>query len=163
LVNGDFSLEILNGGFDWTHHKTVGVSLALDPSETRSGSRSLRITLDGPGIADSGVSQLVSVEPGTQYEFSAFYKAEEMDGIGGMEFAIQDLYRGNSLFMSEDLGNADFWKKVGGRFVTGADTHTIIVRIVRVPAERPIRGKLWIDGLQLVSGERILSSSKESQ
>ncbi len=59
LINGDFSLELLNGGFDWVHRAVRGVSLALDLTELRSSSRSLRITLDGPGITDAGIVQLV--------------------------------------------------------------------------------------------------------
>jgi tetratricopeptide (TPR) repeat protein len=164
LVNGDFSLEILNGGFDWLHQTTPGVGLALDPSETHSGSRSLRITLDGPGIGDVGIRQLVPVEPNTHYEFSAFYKAQEMDGAGGLEFAIQDLYRETPFFMSDNLGEADFWKKAGGSFTTGPDTHAIVLRIARVPAGSPIRGKLWIDGLQLVGTDDVtLAREKEPQ
>jgi tetratricopeptide (TPR) repeat protein len=161
LVNGDFSLEILNGGFDWLHQKVRGVNLALDPNETHSSSRSLRIVFDGPGIEDAGIRQLVPVEPGTNYEFSGFYKAQDMDGAGGPQLAVQDLYHETAFFMSEELRDADFWKKTGGRFTTGPDTHLIVVRIARVPAGSPIRGKLWIDGLKLVRSEDLPASAKK--
>ena len=150
IVNGDFSLENLNGGFDWMHQQVQGVTLALDPTETNSSSRSLCINLEGPGIADAGIAQRVVVEPNQTYEFSASYKAREMDGAGGMELAIHDAYTGAPLYVSEDLRNADFWKKTGGSFTTGPKTNLVIVHVVRVPAASPIRGKLWIDGLQLV-------------
>jgi tetratricopeptide (TPR) repeat protein len=164
LVNGDFSLEILNGGFDWMHQKTRGVALAVDPNETHSSAHSLRIIFDGPGIEDAGIRQMVPVEPNTPYEFSAFYKAQEMDGAGGAKFALQDLYRETSFFMSDDLQNADFWKKISGSFVTGPDTRLLVLRIARVPAGSPIRGKLWLDGLQLVqSDRRIRSQERKSQ
>jgi tetratricopeptide (TPR) repeat protein len=158
LVNGDFSLEILNGGFDWIHQKTRGVMLALDPNETYSSARSLRVIFDGPGIEDAGIRQMVPVEPNTTYEFSAFYKAMEMDGAGGPRFAVQDLYHETSFFMSEDLQNADFWKKISGSFVTGPETRLIVVRIARVPAGSPIRGKLWLDGLQLTPQDKPLAN-----
>lgn len=151
LVNGDFSLEILDGGFDWLHQKTRGVALALDPNENHSSPRSLRIVFDGPGIEDAGIRQMVAVEPNMPYEFSGFYKASDMDGAGGTKFALQDLYRETTFYMSDELQNADFWKKVGGSFVTGPDTHMLVLRIARVPAGSPIRGKLWIDGLRLVA------------
>ena len=164
LVNGDFSLEILNGGFDWLYQKGHAISLALDPNESHSSSRSLRIIFDGPGIEDAGIRQLVAVEPNTVYEFSAFYKAQEMDGAGGVKFAIQDLYRDTPFFLSEDLRDADFWKRVSGSFTTGPDTQILVVRIARAPAGSPIRGKLWIDGLQLVPGNgSIASAGKEKQ
>jgi len=160
LVNGDFSLDILNGGFDWVHYKTDGVSLALDSSEVHSSSRSLRITFDGPGIRDAGISQIVAVYPNTSYEFSAFYKAADMDGAGGMEFAIQDAHKATSFFASEDLRDADFWKKTGGSFTTGQDTQLVMVRILRVPADSPIRGKLWLDGLKLVQSSTVAYDSQ---
>jgi hypothetical protein len=149
FVNGDFSLDILNGGFEWVHRKADGVSLALDPNEAHSSSRSLRITFDGPGIYDAGISQVIAVDRNTSYDFSAFYKAQDMDGAGGMELALQDAYKQTSFLMSEDLRDADFWKKTGGSFTTGPDTELLIVRVVRVPAGSPIKGKLWIDGLRL--------------
>jgi len=163
LVNGDFSLDILNGGFDWLHQKIRGVSLALDPNETHSGSRSLRIVFDGAGIDDAGIRQIVPVDPNTEYEFSAFFKAQEMDGAGGARFAIQDLYRETTFLMTDELRDADFWKKTGGRFVTSAETHMLVVRIARVPSGSPIRGKLWIDGLQLVPHERGTTAKLERQ
>src|SRR5579872_6059925 len=36
LVNGDFALPVLNGGFDWLYEKSSDVSLALDPVESYS-------------------------------------------------------------------------------------------------------------------------------
>ena len=149
LVNGDFSLDILNGGFDWVHQPVSGVSVALDTSQTHSGARSLRFLLDGAEISDAGIRQVVSVQPNTRYEFTALYKARDMDGAGAMQFAIHDAYRGNPVFISEDLRNADFWKNAGGTFTTPPDTHLIVVHVIRVPAGRPISGKLWIDGLRL--------------
>ena len=163
LVNGDFSLDILNGGFDWVYQKTEGVLLALDPSETHSSARSLRITFDGPGIRDAGISQVIAVEPHTSYEFSAFYKASDMDGAGGMVFAVQDAYKETPLFMSEELRDADFWKKTGGAFTTADDSQLVMVRVVRVPSDSPIRGKLWIDGLQLVQSNVPSNSPKDLQ
>jgi tetratricopeptide (TPR) repeat protein len=161
LVNGDFSLDILNGGFDWSYQKSAAVSLALDPDEGHSGSKSLRILFQGPGIEDAGIRQLISVDPNTRYEFSGYYKAQEMDGAGAPKFAIQDLYDGATFFMSDDLRDTESWTRVNGSFATGPDTHLLVLRIARVPAGRPIRGKLWIDDLKLATDDRIASAAKE--
>lgn len=158
LINGDFSMPVLNGGFDWMHQPVTGVSLALDPNDAHSSSQSLRIIFEGPGIYDAGIRQLVPVEPNTTYEFSGFYKAEDMDGAGGPRFAIQDLYRETHLYMSDDLRNSDFWRKTGGIFTTGPETRLIVLRIARLPEGSPIKGKLWIDGLQLVRSDSAHSS-----
>lgn len=150
LINGDFSLEILEGGFGWLHRSVRGVSLALDPGEGHSSTRSLRITLDGAGINDAGIAQLVPVDPGTNYDLSGFFKAREMDGAGGMELVVNDAYSEKPLLIGEDLRDTDSWRQTGGRFVTGSDTHLIVLRISRVPRGSPIKGRLWIDGLRLV-------------
>lgn len=157
LVNGDFSLPILNNGFDWIYQKSSAVSLALDPDDSQSGSRSIRIVFQGPGIEDAGIRQFVSVNSMTEYAFSGHYKAAGMDGAGAPEFAIQDVYSGAKLFMSDDLRDTDSWKEVNGSFVTGPETHLVVLRVARVPADRPIRGKLWIDSLKIVTADHVAS------
>jgi tetratricopeptide (TPR) repeat protein len=161
VVNGDFSLDILNGGFDWSYQKTSAVSLAIDPLESHSGSRSLRIVFQGQGIEDAGIRQLVSVDPNTTYQFSAYYKAQGMDGAGAPKFAIQNVYSEATLFISDDLRDSELWTRVNGSFITGADTRLVSLRVARVPAGRPIRGKLWIDDLRLVADDHIASAAKE--
>jgi len=157
LVNGDFSHAILNNGFDWVYQKSSAVSLAIDPAESHSGSRSLRVVFQGPGIEDAGIRQLLCVDPNTEYVFSAYYKAAEMDGAGAPEFAIQDVYSGAKLFMSDDLRDSGSWKGINGSFTTGPNAHLLVLRIARVPADRPIRGKLWIAGLKLVAADHVAS------
>jgi hypothetical protein len=163
LVNGDFSLTVLNNGFDWTYQKSPAVSLAIDPGESHSGSQSLRIVFQGVAIEDAGIRHLVPVNPDTEYVFSGYYKAAEMDGAGAPKFAIQDVYSGAKLFMSDDLRDAASWTIVNGSFVAGPETHLIALRVARVPADRPIRGKLWIGDLRLVTADHLASllSTKE--
>jgi hypothetical protein len=163
LVNGDFSLSILNNGFDWTYQKSSAVSLAIEPDTGHIGSQSLRIVFQGPGLEDAGIRQLVSVDPSTGYVFSGYYKTAEMDGAGAPKFEIQDVYSGANLFMSTDLRDAGSWTSVNGSFTTGPETRLIVLRVARVPADRPIRGTLWIDSLKLVTSDHVASvtSSKE--
>src|SRR5208283_4910518 len=75
VVNGDFSLDILNGGFDWTYVNRTGVRPILDSSDFLQGSRSLSLTFEGPGIYDAGIQQLIPVHGTTTYDFSAHYKS----------------------------------------------------------------------------------------
>ena len=90
IVNGDFSLDVLNGGFDWQYQKQPSVTLTLDPSDFHGGTRSLLIAFDGPGVSDAGIHQFIAVQPGTTYEFSAYYKSGDFEGAGGPHFTIQD-------------------------------------------------------------------------
>jgi hypothetical protein len=151
LVNGDFSLPILNGGFDWQYERIPGASLALDPTESHSGRRSLSIVFDSAGLEDAGIRQLVPVEPNTNYEFSAYFKSENLEGAGGPCLVLQDAFSGATYFSSDELKNADFWKEVGGTFTTGPDTRLLVLRVARVPAKKAIRGKLWVDNIRLVN------------
>jgi tetratricopeptide (TPR) repeat protein len=149
VVNGDFSLPVLNGGFDWLYQKSPDVALALDPTESRSGHRSLSIGFDSRGIEDAGIRQLIPVKPNTKYEFSAYFKSQGLEGAGGPRFLLEDRFSRANLFASEELKDADSWKQVGGSFSTGPDTRLLVLRIQRVPPGNAIRGKLWIGDVQL--------------
>jgi tetratricopeptide (TPR) repeat protein len=149
VVNGDFSQPVLNGGFDWRYEKLPDVSLGLDSTESHAGHHSLSIAFDSRGIEDAGIRQLVPVEPKTEYEFSAYFKSEGLEGAGGPRFLLQDQFTGISYFASDELKDADFWKQVSGTFSTGPATKLLVLRIQRVPAGNAIRGKLWIDGVRL--------------
>jgi tetratricopeptide (TPR) repeat protein len=150
IVNGSFSYDTINAGFDWQHQKQAGVQLTLDPSDYHSGPRSLLINFDGPGINDAGIYQFVPVQPSTAYQFSAYYKNGEMDGAGGPHFTIQDMYSQAVYYESDELKEAGFWKSVTGEFTTPADAKLLVVHIRRLPAGSPIRGKLWVDDLRLI-------------
>ena len=150
VVNGDFSLEVLNGGFDWLYQKLPTVTLSLDPTQFHSGHRSLSIVFDGRGVEDAGIWQLIPVGSNASYEFSAYFKSEQIQGAGGPRFVIQDLYNNTVYLASDELKDADFWKQVGGTFTTGPTTKMLVLRVRRVPPRSPIRGRIWIDGVRLI-------------
>ncbi len=149
VVNGDFSLEILNAGFDWTYVPRTGVRPVLDASDFRGGERSLFLSFDGPGISDAGVQQLIPVHGATNYEFSAYFKAAELQGAGGPEIVLRDAYTGARLYASDPLTDSGFWKQVHAQVTTPPSTTLLRLTIERFPAGSPIRGKLWLDGFQL--------------
>ncbi len=149
VVNGAFSLDVLNGGLDWQYGKQDGVALTLDPSDFHAGRRSLMITFDGPGINDAGIYQLIPVQPGTRYEFSAYYKNGELEGAGGPHFTVQDMYNLTVYYDSDELKEAGFWKSVEGEFTTGPDCKLVVLHVRRLPEGSPIRGKLWIDDFHI--------------
>jgi hypothetical protein len=151
IVNGDFNLDVLNGGFDWQYEKQQSVTLMLDPSEFHSGHRSLLITFDGPGVTDAGIRQFIAVQPNTTYDFSAYYKNGEIEGAGGPHFTIQDGFNRDILYDSDELKEAGFWKSANGEFTTGPDTKLLVLHVRRLPEGSPIRGKLWVDDFHLVA------------
>jgi len=151
IVNGDFSLDVLNGGFDWQYQKQSSVTLTLDPSDFHGGRRSLLITFDGPGVTDAGIRQFIAVQPSTLYQFSAYYKNGELEGAGGPHFTLQDVYTQAVLYDSDELKEAGFWKSATGEFTTGADCRLLVLHVRRLPEGSPIRGKLWVDDFRLVA------------
>ena len=150
IVNGDFSLDVLNGGFDWQYRKQPSVALTLDTSDFHAGHRSLSIVFDGPGVDEAGIFQIIAVQPNTTYEFSAYYKNGEIEGAGAPHFALQDLYSTKTFFLSDELKYGSAWRNVAGGFTTDPETQIVILRVVRLPAGSAIRGKLWIDDFRLV-------------
>lgn len=149
IVNNNFNLKVLNAGFDWQYQKQSGVALTLDPSDFHAGRRSLLITFDGPGIVESGIYQLVAVQPNTTYDFSGYYKTGEFEGAGGPHFTIQDMYTQAVYYESEELKDTGFWKSADGEFTTGSDCKLIVLHVRRLPAGSPMRGKLWIGDFHL--------------
>ncbi len=149
VVNGDFSLDILNGGFDWTYVNRTGVRPLLDPSDFRQGHRSLSLTFEGPGINDAGISQMIPVHGATTYDFSAYYKSADFEGAGGPQIVLRDAYTHAPLYASNSLNDADFWKEVHSKVTTPNSTTLLLLSIERFPAGSPIRGKLWLDDFEL--------------
>ena len=149
IVNPNFNMDVLNGGFDWQYRKQSAVSLTLDTNERHDGHRSLAITFDGPGVFDAGIFQVIAVRPSTAYQFSGYYKNGEVDGAGGPCLSLQDLYTGESFFQSRVLKDSSDWNDVAGEFTTGPDTKILVLRVRRIPDGSPIRGKLWIADFRL--------------
>jgi Tetratricopeptide repeat len=162
VVNGDFSLDVLNGGFDWTYVNRTGVRPVLDQSDFSRGPRSLSLTFEGPGINDAGIQQLIPVHGATAYDFSAYYKSEDFEGAGGPQIVLRDAYTGAPLYASDALRDSDFWKEVHSKVTTPSSTTLLVLAIERFPAGSPIRGKLWLDDFELapeISADNISENS----
>jgi hypothetical protein len=109
----------------------------------------LRISFEGGPIEDAGIRQLVPVEPNTNYEFSAYFKGQNLEGAGGPQFVLDDFYSGASYFTSEPLIGGDTWKQVSGSFLTNGQTKLLQMHVKKTPPGTAIRGKLWIDAIRL--------------
>ena len=149
VINPNFSLDVLNNGFDWLYTKSQDVSLAVDPLQTHAGHRSLLIDFDASTLDEAGIKQLIPVRPGTSYDFSAYFKVEDLRGAGGPRFALSDAYANSTIFASDALIGSHAWKQVQGSFTTGPDTKLLALQVQHVPAGDAIRGKLWISDISL--------------
>jgi tetratricopeptide (TPR) repeat protein len=150
IVNGGFEQNLLDGGFDWWYESKPHVSLSIDTNEFHSGTRSLFINFDGQSASEAGISEFIPAKPNTEYEFSAEFKAEELETASGPRFSIADAYTGASYVLTDDVMGTNPWRLQQARFRTGPNTNLVLLKIVRQPAGLLIRGKLWIDDLKLV-------------
>jgi hypothetical protein len=150
VVNGNFSLDVLNGGFDWQYKKQDGVTLTLDPSDFHSGQRSMLISMDGPGITDAGIYEFIPVQPNTTYTFSGYYKIGDLEGAGAPHLTVQDMYSLAVYYDSDEMKESGFWKSVDGEFTTSPDCKLVVLHVRRIPEGSPMKGKLWIDDFHLV-------------
>jgi len=150
IVNGGFEENLLDGGFDWWYEPRPHVILAIDTSEFHSGTRSLSITFDGQSASEAGISQFIPVKPNAAYEFSAEFKAGELETASGPRFAIADAYSSAFYVLTDDVMGTNPWRLQQAKFQTGPNTNLVLLKIVRQPAGPLIRGKLWIDDLRLV-------------
>jgi hypothetical protein len=150
VVNGGFEEKLLNVGFDWRYEDHPHVTLATDGERFHSGRRSFSVTFDGGAVVDSGLTQLIAVDPNTSYKFSAYVRADNVSAAEGPQFVLKDAYTKHSLLLTaETLGTTD-WKNVSGSFQTGPSTNLALLSVMRSPSAGPITGTLWIDDVVLI-------------
>ncbi len=150
IVNGGFTQEILNAGFDWRYRAQPGVTINLDSTDFHSASRALLLTFDGADIADAGLWQLVPVEPNAVYEFTAFVKSEDLSSASGPRLAAYDAYSGTPLLQTDEVMGSRVWQQVTGELRTRSDTRLLAISMVRSQPATRIRGRLWLDDVSLV-------------
>lgn len=150
VTNPGFEHEVLNAGFGWRYHSSPAVTLEIAQADTHAGQRSLAVTFNSQAVQDAGISQLVPVEPGRAYDFSAFVKAAELESASPPRFAIFDAYSGQRLLLTGEVAGTTAWLTLSGSFTAGPDTRLVLLRIVREPGQTRIRGRLWLDDVSVV-------------
>ena len=150
ISNAGFERSILNGGFDWIYKPMEGIDVSVDTAEFHSGSRSLAVSFDTDNLGVTGLKQFVPVEPGSHYTFTAWIRADSIETASGPRFAFSDTRTHQIVFNSDDALGSFPWRSVSGEFNTAPGTNLLELSIVRNPANGRIRGKIWIDDLELV-------------
>lgn len=149
IANGGFDADILNAGFDWQYYRQPAVQLSLDETVFHGGHRALAIAFQGPEVDEVKMFHLLPLTPNTAYDFSGYFRTSDLEGAGGPRIAILDAYTGQTYYTSDTLNNADIWRPVNGSFTTGPEARLAVLKVLRVPEGRPIRGSLWLDDLEL--------------
>jgi len=148
IMDGTFSQEILNSGFDWRYVPKPHIAVTLDRGEFHSGNRSLRLVYsDSDG--DAGIFQYIAVHPDTRYRLSAWVRSEDLETANGPILSALDGY-GNEIYGSteETIGTTP-WHRVEAELHTGPDTKLMILAVLRHPGETRIQGQFWVDEVKL--------------
>jgi hypothetical protein len=147
VVNGSFENKVLSSGFGWRLYPQ-GTTMEPDEDTAKDGHRSLLVTYSVP-VFEAGLSQLVPVEPDTGYTASAWIRTEDLQTANGPRLTVTDGNTGAIVGASEPSSYTTDWRKVELQFHTGRDTKLVAVRLFRDRQDTVIRGRLWIDDVQI--------------
>lgn len=157
MLDGGFEDNLPHGAeavFGWQVKPVPELQVAIDPNEGNSG-RSLRLTFQVRSRLDViNVSQLVVVQPATEYDFECFIKTKDLKS--GATPIIQAIDAVSGLVVastSEAPDGTNHWQRLNLTFKSGDKTQAVIVRISRASCGDnsvcPIYGSVWYDDFNL--------------
>jgi hypothetical protein len=159
IFDGSFEEPIayaLDTVFGWQVKNIPQMQIALDPNKSHSGSRSLRLFFQvRSNIEGINVSQLVPVQPGTDYDFECYVATDKLETGSAPLVQILDANTSHGLFdSSQAAGGTNDWTRINASFKTSDKTEAIIIKIIRGPCPEdipvcPIYGSVWYDDFSL--------------
>jgi tetratricopeptide (TPR) repeat protein len=147
IMDGSFTHEILNSGFDWRYNPNSQIVVALDTSDFYSGGRSLRLSYSGAGD-DAGIFQYIAVRPDSPYLLSAWVKSDDLTTANGPALALVDAYSLDSLGATQETVGTTAWHRIETKLKTRPETQLLQLSIVRHPGNTSIHGNFWVDDIQ---------------
>jgi tetratricopeptide (TPR) repeat protein len=148
IMDGSFTHEILNSGFDWRYNPIPQIAVTLDRSEYHSDSRSLRIVYNATG-SDAGISQYIAVQPNKRYRLSAWVKSDDLKTANGPSLTILNSDDNNVCSSTEETVGTTPWHRVEADLQTGLTTKLLILTVLRRPGDTRIQGTFWVDDVKL--------------
>jgi Flp pilus assembly protein TadD len=142
--------------FGWQLPSVAQVQILVDGTQGHSGSASLKMNFEVRSQLDAiGVSQLVAVEPDTQYDFECYVKTEKLVSAATPILVFSDLANDAVLATSPPLPSDDNdWQRLSLSFKTGPKTEAVRFLINRAKCDAdspvcPIYGTVWYDDFNL--------------
>jgi tetratricopeptide (TPR) repeat protein len=149
VVNGRFDNNILNAGFDWHYDRNDAAQLEIDDAGVHGGTHALLMTFTGQPVGELGLRQTIPVDGSECYEFSAFLRTSELEGVGGVQFQLRDLKTGRSYVQTESMTGTHGWEQRRQTFRTDPSTHFLELSIAHDRPLTAIRGRAWADDVLL--------------
>jgi len=143
------------GKFGWSIDTSVQAQISVDHSQWHNGRGSLKIIFKSPGNLDTiNVSQIVVVEPDTQYRFECYARTQDLRSGGTPVIAILDAENKTLLARSTPLPDGtNEWQPVTFEFRTKRRMEGITVTLGRASCGSdplcPIFGTVWYDDFSL--------------
>lgn len=153
VTNPGFEQPILDNGLDWRYAMDPAVTVRTATGERHEGLRSLEFDFAG-AVSEPGIWQYVPVTSGVEYDFSAYYKTRDLEGAGGIAWAVIDATSGVELSRTPLLAPSDKWQQVTMEVAVPAQSDLIILKLVRTPPGDQLRGSLWLDDVSLRPQQR---------
>jgi len=157
VFDGDFAADFSDGGLGWRWDRPIGAAMSFDSPPPGVAGRSLRLDFDGGNnLALDSPSQYVPVAPNRACRFHALIRTEEITTESGISFSIEDpTHPADVGLLTEALNGSHPWGPMDIAFTTGADTHFLLIRVLRNPSrlfENKLAGIVWIADVSVVCG-----------
>ena len=158
IIDRGFEDNVAHGKgavFGWEVQPLPQVQLGIAPNLGHTGSRSLRLVFQVRQHLNAiDVSQLVPVQPNTQYDFECYMKTERLESASTPVVAITAPSSDFGLAASEAApSGTNNWQRISLSFKTDALTEAVKIKIVRYScvdsAVCPIFGTVWYDDFDL--------------
>jgi hypothetical protein len=158
IIDRGFEDNVAHGPgavFGWQVQSGQQVQIGIDPKIGHSGSRSLRVVFQVRSHLDAiNVSQLVPVQPNTEYDFEYYVKTDKLESAATPVVLVADASDETPLAASEAAPNGNnLWQRVALSFRTGAKSEAVKIRINRTSCADnpvcPIFGTVWYDDFDI--------------
>jgi tetratricopeptide (TPR) repeat protein len=141
--------------FGWQVKSNSLTQIGIDANQGHAGSRSLRVYFQVRShISEINVSQLVPVQPNTEYDFECYVKTEKLDSAETPVVVIANAADESWLVNSAPApsGNNN-WQRITLSFKSGPKTEAVKVKMMRNSCPDspvcPIFGTVWYDDFDL--------------
>ena len=143
--------------FGWQVRGAPTVQIDLDADRSQKGAQSLRwIFQVRTNVGPVQATQLVPVEPQTEYEFEGYVSTDGLESGSTPQIDIVDAVGEKTIVSSPEAPRGkNNWNRINLTFKTGEKVEAVIVRIVRnsCVSEQtpicPIFGSVWYDNFSI--------------